>query len=93
MPVKNIYFECPGCKKKIENGPDHIYYSGNGYSQIIINRYKLCKLKNLPILLDYKNLEDTLFLTLPKRNPPDIPLDKSLPSSNVFINITSKDNK
>ena len=87
MSIKNqnIYLYCQGCNKNTENGPDHIYYSGDGYSQIIINRYKLCKLKNLPIIIDYKKHEDTLCLTVPVREAPSPPLEKSLPSNKIFI--------
>lgn len=87
MSIKNSssYLYCPACSKDIENGPDHIYYSGDGYSQIIINRYKFCKMKKLPIVLDYTNSKDTLCLTIPDRKAPDPPLEKSLPSNKLFI--------
>ena len=85
MSYKNTYFNCPGCNKNIKDGPDHIYYSGNGYTQIIINRYKYCKFQNLPINIDSQDLKETLFLTLPKRDPPDLPFENSLPSNNLFI--------
>ena len=82
----NINFQCPGCENKRENGPDHLYYLGNGYTEIIIKRYTNCKLNIFPIIIDNNDLDNNLFMTLPKRKAPEIPLDQSLPSSSIFIN-------